>query len=65
TRLSKLFPESPDDNTYILVQRPPPVQVPAPRSAHARDGSHSVTPVQLIPVPKDHIEQELAVILSG
>ncbi|KAF8924178.1 hypothetical protein BGZ47_004168, partial [Haplosporangium gracile] len=22
TRLSKLFPESPDDNTYILVQRP-------------------------------------------
>ncbi|KAG0273467.1 hypothetical protein BGZ96_004838, partial [Linnemannia gamsii] len=24
TRLSLLFPESPDDNTYILVQRPPP-----------------------------------------
>ncbi|KAG0195903.1 hypothetical protein BGX33_002388, partial [Mortierella sp. NVP41] len=24
TRLSKLFPESPDDNTYIIVQRPPP-----------------------------------------
>ncbi|KAG0012691.1 hypothetical protein BGZ82_002455, partial [Podila clonocystis] len=23
TRLSKLFPESPDDNTYIVVQRPP------------------------------------------
>ncbi|KAG0064851.1 hypothetical protein BGZ92_005695 [Podila epicladia] len=23
TRLSKLFPESPDDNTYIIVQRPP------------------------------------------
>ncbi|KAG0053924.1 hypothetical protein BGZ90_006089 [Linnemannia elongata] len=24
TRLSKLFPESPDEKTYILVQRPPP-----------------------------------------
>ncbi|KAF9315924.1 hypothetical protein BGZ91_005661, partial [Linnemannia elongata] len=24
TRLSKLFPESFDDNMYILVQRPPP-----------------------------------------
>jgi hypothetical protein len=23
TRLSKLFPESPDDNTYIIVRRPP------------------------------------------
>ena len=23
-RLSKLFPESPDENTYIIVQRPPP-----------------------------------------
>ncbi|KAK3823809.1 MAG: hypothetical protein J3R72DRAFT_528890 [Linnemannia gamsii] len=28
TRLSKLFPESPDDNTYILVQRPPPARSP-------------------------------------
>ncbi|KAH7030363.1 hypothetical protein BKA57DRAFT_401190 [Linnemannia elongata] len=24
TRISTLFPESPDDNTYILVQRPQP-----------------------------------------
>jgi hypothetical protein len=23
TRLSNLFPDSPDDNTYIIVQRPP------------------------------------------
>ena len=23
TRVSKLFPESPDDETYIIVQRPP------------------------------------------
>ncbi|KAG0247163.1 hypothetical protein BG011_001931, partial [Mortierella polycephala] len=30
TRLSKLFPESPDVNTYILVQRPPPVHAPIP-----------------------------------
>ncbi|KAG0345575.1 hypothetical protein BGZ54_005533, partial [Gamsiella multidivaricata] len=34
TRLSKLLPESPDDNTYIIVQRPLPVQtsiaVPVP-----------------------------------
>ncbi|KAK5808733.1 hypothetical protein F5H01DRAFT_324052 [Linnemannia elongata] len=37
TRLSKLFPESPDDNTYIFVQRPPPVQVPTPRLANGRD----------------------------
>ncbi|KFH68113.1 hypothetical protein MVEG_06843 [Podila verticillata NRRL 6337] len=27
TRLSKNFPESPEDNTYILVQRPPPAQL--------------------------------------
>lgn len=27
TRLSKLFPESPDDDTYIIVQRPPPSKV--------------------------------------
>ncbi|KAF9274031.1 hypothetical protein BGZ68_000974 [Mortierella alpina] len=30
TRLSKLFPEAPDDYTYILVQRPPPVHAPVP-----------------------------------
>ncbi|KAF9079916.1 hypothetical protein BGX23_002984, partial [Mortierella sp. AD031] len=35
TRLSKLFPESPDDNTYIIVQRPPQVQVHAPVPARA------------------------------
>ncbi|KAK3829659.1 MAG: hypothetical protein J3R72DRAFT_456949 [Linnemannia gamsii] len=28
--LSKLFPESPDDNTYILVKRPPPAHAPIP-----------------------------------
>ncbi|KAF8923569.1 hypothetical protein BGZ58_002786 [Dissophora ornata] len=28
TRLSKLFSESPDDNTYIIVQPPPPVHTP-------------------------------------
>ncbi|KAG0360627.1 hypothetical protein BGX24_005525, partial [Mortierella sp. AD032] len=28
TRLSKLFPESPEDNTYILVRRPPPARSP-------------------------------------
>ncbi|KAF9133873.1 hypothetical protein BG015_003496, partial [Linnemannia schmuckeri] len=33
TRLSKLFPESPDDNTYILVQRPPSVHAPVPSRA--------------------------------
>ncbi|KAF9537746.1 hypothetical protein EC957_007713 [Mortierella hygrophila] len=33
TRLSKLFPESPDDNTYILVQRPPQVHAPIPARA--------------------------------
>jgi len=27
TRLSKLFPESPDEDTYIIVQRPPPGNV--------------------------------------
>ncbi|KAG0372990.1 hypothetical protein BGX24_012316 [Mortierella sp. AD032] len=31
TRLSILFPEGPDENTYILVQRPPPVHAPAAR----------------------------------
>ncbi|KAF9579053.1 hypothetical protein BGW38_004853, partial [Lunasporangiospora selenospora] len=34
TRLSKLFPESPDDDTYIIVQRPPP-QVHAPVPARS------------------------------
>ncbi|KAF9954138.1 hypothetical protein BGZ70_010649 [Mortierella alpina] len=29
-RLSKLFPESPDDHTYILVQRPSSVNAPVP-----------------------------------
>ncbi|KAF9198351.1 hypothetical protein BGZ59_004674, partial [Podila verticillata] len=31
-QLSKLFPENPDDNTYIIVQRPP--QVLTPVSGH-------------------------------
>ncbi|KAF8938891.1 hypothetical protein BGZ47_008367, partial [Haplosporangium gracile] len=32
TRVSKLFPESPDDNSYIIVHRPPPVTPIAPIS---------------------------------
>ncbi|KAF9280540.1 hypothetical protein BGZ74_002571, partial [Mortierella antarctica] len=30
THLSKLFPENPDDDTYIVVQRPPPVHTTVP-----------------------------------
>ncbi|KAG0197469.1 hypothetical protein BGX33_000595, partial [Mortierella sp. NVP41] len=40
-RLSKLFPESPDDNTYIIVQRPPPVRARSstPFSDESRPGT--------------------------
>ncbi|KAG9068930.1 hypothetical protein KI688_011226 [Linnemannia hyalina] len=69
--LSTLFAASPDDNTYIIVQRPPQAQasvltrVSAPRSAHPWDRSRSVSPIQLKSVPVDLIEKELAVVLKG
>ncbi|KAG0068346.1 hypothetical protein BGZ92_004905, partial [Podila epicladia] len=40
TQLSKLFPESPDDNTYIIVQRPPPVHAPVPARSSSPRLSH-------------------------
>ncbi|KAG0338494.1 hypothetical protein BG005_003700, partial [Podila minutissima] len=51
TRLSKLFPESPDDNTYIIVQRPVPVHAPVPArvstplSGYLSDNSRPGTPL--------------------
>ncbi|KAK3827170.1 MAG: hypothetical protein JOS17DRAFT_791944 [Linnemannia elongata] len=51
TRLSKLFPESPDDNTYIIFQPPPPAHAPVPSRAltplpgSLSDGSRSSTPI--------------------
>ncbi|KAG9070410.1 hypothetical protein KI688_009747 [Linnemannia hyalina] len=53
--LSTLFAASPDDNTYIIVQRPPQVHAPVP----ARP-----SPPQLKSIPKDLLEQELEVILN-
>ncbi|KAG0197482.1 hypothetical protein BGX33_000568, partial [Mortierella sp. NVP41] len=50
-RLSKLFPESPDDNTYIIVQRPPqvhspiPARVSTPLSGYLSDNSRPGTPL--------------------
>ncbi|KAF9180152.1 hypothetical protein BGZ51_006574 [Haplosporangium sp. Z 767] len=50
-RLSKLFSESPDDNTYIIVQRPPSVPAPVavrtstPLSGYLSDGSRPGIPL--------------------
>ncbi|KAF9336882.1 hypothetical protein BG006_006990 [Podila minutissima] len=49
TRLSELFPESPDDNTYIIVQRPPlfhthiPARASTPLPDHLSDDSRPGT----------------------
>ncbi|KAG0195319.1 hypothetical protein BGX28_001665, partial [Mortierella sp. GBA30] len=48
TRLSKLFPEGSDDDTYVIVQRPPPVHAPAPARAfpgYPSDDSRPGTPL--------------------
>ncbi|KAF8936737.1 hypothetical protein BGZ47_009366 [Haplosporangium gracile] len=69
--LSKLFPESPNDSTYILVQRLPPVHAAVsargttPPSTPACDKSRSVAPIKLKHVRYDRIEEELADILKG
>ncbi|KAF9139415.1 hypothetical protein BGX30_007983 [Mortierella sp. GBA39] len=49
TRLSKPFPESPDNNTYILVQRPAPARpTPSPKRH----------------VPYDSVEKELELLMK-
>ncbi|KAF9344218.1 hypothetical protein BGX26_004644 [Mortierella sp. AD094] len=71
TPLSELLRENPDDNTYIIVQRPPPVHAPVPARAatphavHARDVSRPSTPIPTIFIPQGQIEAELADILEG
>ncbi|KAF9397756.1 hypothetical protein BGZ94_006218, partial [Podila epigama] len=72
TRLSKVFPEDiPEESIHIIVQRPLQVHTPIPARAstplpgYLSDNSRPATPIQLKSVPKDHIENELEVVLKG
>ncbi|KAG9063736.1 hypothetical protein KI688_003848 [Linnemannia hyalina] len=73
--LSTLFAASPDDNTYIIVQRPAPVPAPIPTristclSGHLSDECLHGTPMSATPIPKryipyDSLEKELALIIK-